>query len=775
MLKKGLILSLTLAIAASALSKSVKLKSDGSNIDKVIKEMTVEEKAMLVVGIGNDGVTGANFIGNSKRIVPGAAGSTRAIPRLGIPGVVLADGPAGLRIDPTREGVEQTFYCTHFPIGTLLSSTWNIPLMQEVGNAIGNEAREYGCDVLLAPALNIQRHPLCGRNFEYYSEDPLLSGKMAAAYINGIQKNGVGTSIKHFAVNNQETNRQKNNAVVSDRALREIYLKGFEIALKESTPMTLMSSYNLINGIPASENKALLTTVLRDEWGYPGMVMTDWNGGVDAVAQMIAGNDMLQPGKQAQIDSIVQGIKSGAIPQETIDRNVRRVLEMIVSTPRFKGFKASNTPDLKANAKVTRQSAVEGMVLLRNENNALPMSGADKKVAVFGRTSYDFIAGGTGSGNVNRAYTVSLLEGMKNAGLSISAPLADFYNNYLEECKKIDAKKVKTRIEKFIGDPLPEEPALDSLLIKREAADCDIALITLGRLSGECLDRESADFNLSDNERKMLLDVCNAFHDQGKKVIVILNIGGVIETASWKNLPDAILCAWQGGQEGGNSVADILTGKISPSGKLPMTFPMKHTDHLSTLNFPVDLVDRDLFLLARNIFGSNILDENIKDYGETKYDEGIFVGYRYFDTYGKKVSYPFGYGLSYTQFQLSDPRLKIDGDSIEVSVDVVNTGKMPGKEVVQLYVATPDYGLEKAAKELKAFSKTPLLNPNEKVTLSMKTDKYSLAHFDESTNSWKLPEGTYQFMVGTSINDIKHSLSGNLEGNEYPVIAKFSN
>lgn len=766
---------LGLATATAAFAKPAKLKPDGSNIDKVIQEMTIEEKAMLLVGTGMDGLsTGADFIGVAEKLVPGAAGTSRAIPRLGIPAVVLADGPAGVRISPTREGVEQTFYCTHFPIGTLLSSTWNTSLIEEVGSAIGDEALEYGCDVLLGPALNIHRHPLCGRNFEYYSEDPLLSGKIAAAYINGVQSKGVGTSIKHFAVNNQETNRLANNAVVSDRALREIYLKGFEIAIKESNPMTVMSSYNLINGTMASENKSLLTTVLREEWKYPGMVMTDWGGGLDAAAQMIAGNDMLQPGKQKQIDRIIEGAKSGEIPAEVIDRNVRRVLEMVVACPRFKGYKASNTPDLKGHAEVTRQSAVEGMVLLKNENNALPMTDAVRKVAVFGCTSYDFIAGGTGSGNVNRAYTVSLLDGLTGAGLSISTPIADFYKNYLAECKRLREAKPTSFLEKFLGDPMPEEALLDSAMLKNEARACDIAVITLGRLSGECLDRTSADFNISGNERRMISDVCAAFHAEGKKVVVILNIGGVIETATWKNEPDAILCAWQGGQEGGNSVADILTGKVNPSGKLPMTFPMKHTDHLSSLNFPIDLVDRDLFLIKNNIFGTEILESDIKDIGETEYEEDIFVGYRYFDTYGKKISYPFGYGLSYTQFQLSNPQINIAGEEITLTVDVTNIGKVAGKEVVQLYVASPDCGIDRPAKELKAFAKTPLLNPNETATLSLTTDKYSISHFDETANQWYLPEGLYKFMIGTSISDIKLSLQRNLEKAAYPVIADFS-
>lgn len=575
--------------------------------------------------------------------------------------MVLADGPAGLRINPTREGDTATYYCTHFPIGTLLASTWNQELVESVGKAIGNEVLEYGADVLLAPALNIHRNPLCGRNFEYYSEDPLVSGKIAAAYVRGVQSNGMGTSIKHFAVNNQETNRMSNDAQVSPRALREIYLKGFEIAVKEAEPWTVMSSYNYVNGTYTSESKDLQTTLLRDEWGFKGMVMIDWFGGSDVVAQMNAGNDMLQPGLQKQYDSLIVAAKSGVLDDAVLSRNVKRILEMIMKTPRFKGYKYSNKPDLKVHAAVTRQSATEGMVLLKNDNNALPLASTVKNIALFGCTSYDFVAGGTGSGNVNRAYTVSLLEGLSNAGYTVDDNLKSVYEKYLVAEKERLAKEKKGP---FMPDKRLDEMSLTPAMVNEQVGKSDMALITIGRTSGEFLDRNVADFNLSQAETQMVQTVTRAFHAAGKKVIVVLNIGGVIETASWKNLSDAILCAWQAGQEGGNSVADVLKGNASPSGKLTMTFPLSFADAASSKNFPVDMN------ASIDLVNKGERKHDVKNVDYTNYEEDIYVGYRYFDSFGKNVSYPFGYGLSYTAFEYTNPAIMSENGTYTVTVNV---------------------------------------------------------------------------------------------------------
>ena len=740
-MRKTITILAALACAASLFAQP-QLNKD--NVEEVLGAMTLQEKAALCVG-GSRMVNIDGIPTGSANLVPGAAGTTRAIPRLGIPATVLADGPAGLRISPTREGSSKTFYCTGFPVGTLLASSWDLALVESVTEAMGNEVLEYGVDVLLAPGMNIHRNPLCGRNFEYFSEDPLLSGKMAAAYVNGIQKNGVGTSIKHYAANNQETNRNMNDAKVSVRALREIYLKNFEIAVKESDPWTVMSSYNQLNGEFTQQSHDLLTKVLREDWGYKGIVMTDWGNKEGTVKAVQAQNDLMEPGAQSEIERIIAAVKDGSLSEADLDRNVRNILNYIVRTPRFQGYKYSDAPDLKAHAAVARSAAAESMVLLRNEG-ALPLSGSEK-VAMYGVSSIDFVAGGTGSGNVNKAYVVNMKQGLENAGFKLDKDLMDYYESYIKYNSANNKLNGGNSNRPLLGSAKLAEIPVGSAAIKRQAKNNDVAVITIGRNAGEGADRKMMDdFELTAVERELIQNVSSAFHLEGKKVVVVLNIGGVIETNSWKDMVDAILLPWSPGQEGANAVADVLTGKANPSGKLPMTFPVNFTDHPSSANFPYD------YTRPQNNSFFRGPAQPVKDVDYTDYEEGIYVGYRHFTTSGTKVSYPFGYGLSYTDFAYSKPVVKAGTDGFTATVTVTNTGSVAGKEVVELYVSAPAGGMDKPKLELKAFAKTRELQPGESQTLTLSVDNYSLASFNEANSSWETAAGSYKVFFSKNVD-----------------------
>ena len=756
-MKKILLTFAALSLAISALAQP-QLRED--NVEEVLNAMTLQEKATLLVGGARAAMVNGVTSGVSAS-VPGAAGNTRPIERLGIPSTVLADGPAGLRIQPSRKGTDQTFYCTGFPVGTLLASSWDVDLVKSMTRAMGNEVLEYGVDVLLAPGMNIHRNPLCGRNFEYFSEDPLLSGKMAAAYVKGIQSNGVGTSIKHYAANNQETNRNEDDAVISQRALREIYLKNFEIAVKEAQPWTVMSSYNKLNGDYTQQSEGLLTTVLRDEWGFTGIVMTDWGNKAGTVKSAKAGNDLMEPGNQNEIDRIVAGVQDGTISQEELDRNVRNMLNYIVRTPRFKGYQFSNKPDLKAHAALARRVAGESVVLLRNEA-ALPLKGTEK-VALYGVSSVDFVAGGTGSGDVNKAYVVNMVEGMQNAGFTLDKSLVDYYYAY-KAYDKAQKGLNNSGFSWFFSRKL-SEVAIPADAIAAESKANDVAVVVLGRNAGEGADRKMMDdFELTAVERELLQNVSTSFHARGKKVIVVLNVGGVIETNSWKNLVDAIVLPWSPGQEGANAVADVLIGKVNPSGKLPMTFPVNFMDHPSSANFPYNYQQG-----ASRAFSWGPRQPQ-KDVDYTNYEEGIWVGYRHFVTRGVEVSYPFGFGLSYTTFAYSKPTVKAVDDGFQASITVTNTGSVAGKEVVELYVSAPAGGLDKPARELKAFAKTRELKPGESQTLTLKVSAYELASFNEAASAWEAAAGNYKVQFGASVDDIRSTAAFTLKkAQSWPV------
>jgi beta-glucosidase len=722
-------------------------QSTSARVEDLLSQMTIEEKIHLLKG---SGLASAMGQGEPGKGIPGAVGTIVPTPRLGIPTVYLSDGPAGLRIEPTREGEDRTYYATAFPIGTLLASTWNQELVGQVGDAMGNEALEYGIDVILGPGANIHRHPLCGRNFEYFSEDPVLTGMIGAAMVNGIEANGVGTSVKHFVANSQETNRNFNDAIVSDRAMREIYLKGFELIVRNSQPWTIMSSYNLVNGTYTSESRELLTDILRDEWGFEGLVMSDWFGGQDAVAQINAGNDLLEPGTKKQWNALLDGFEDETLKMESIDTSVGRILKLIIESKKMSNYSYGNNPDLEAHAKVTRQSAAEGMVLLKNEG-VLPMDNS-LNVALLGVTSFEFIAGGTGSGDVNEAYTISLEKGLQNVGADINLPSKNAYYTHREGNLEQFAKP-EGMAAMFNPYNPPQIPYTEDQIAKIVASS-DIGIFTIGRNSGEGGDRiEKGDFLLTDLEQDLITGFSRAYHNDGKKFVVVMNIGGVIETSSWKDRADAILLAWQGGQEGGNSVADILYGKVNPSGKLPMTFPINLNDHASNANFPLEgkpISMMDMF----NGDADKPEEEKIKNDDYTNYEEGIYVGYRHFDKAGLDVSYPFGYGLSYSTFSFSEMMARVENDTVKISVTVTNTGEIDGKEVVQIYVSKSDPQVDRPMRELEAFSKTPYLEPGEKVIINLQFPVMEIAYWDEGQSKWVVEQGPYQLHAGTSSRDI---------------------
>jgi beta-glucosidase len=718
-------------------------------INQIIDKLSIEEKVYFVIGTGMNipsisqkSNAPESVIGSTQDKVPGAAGTSYINKQFNFPAVVFADGPAGIRINPKRDDFpNQTFYATAFPTATSLSSSWNLDMINQVGAAFGREGKDYGVDFLLAPALNIHRNPLGGRNFEYYSEDPVLSGKITAAFVKGVQSEGIGATIKHFVANNSETNRTSLNTVVSERALREIYLKGFKIAIDGSNPWALMSSYNKINGVYASENEDLLTKLLRDEWHYEGFVMTDWFGGRDAVAQMMAGNDLLMPGTDKQSSSILNALKSGTLSERVLDRNIAKILKQYFKTFSFNNYKPTNKPDLESNKMIAKNAATEGMVLLKN-NEVLPIN-KSTKVALFGVTSYETIAGGTGSGDVNKAYMTSVFDGIKNADLNFDNNMTSNYEAYIKDEKaKIPPKKMF-----FEKDILVPEKSWTKEELNAIASNNEVAIFTLGRTSGEFQDRVlEGDFNLTQDEFTLIKNISEAFHSKNKKFIIILNIGGVIESQSWKLFADAILLAWQPGQEAGNAIVDIIWGKVNPSGKLPVTFPKALSDIPSTENFPGKVVDVNAPKPNSPLMG--IPSEEI-------YEEGIYVGYRFFDTFNVDVSYPFGFGLSYTTFEYSNLNIVQDGDDITVSCSVKNTGNTDGKEVVQLYVKSALGTIEKPDKELKGFAKTKLLKTGESQNIIIKTNVSDLGYYDTNLHSWKLDAGLYNFSIASSSKNIE--------------------
>ena len=752
------------------------LKLTRENIPEIVSAMTTEEKVDLVVGCG------AGW-GNPDAKFPGTAGWTRAVPRLGIPSIYFADGPQGVNMAQAREYDTADYSCTFFLSGSTLATSWDVDAAQAIGQAIGQELKERGLDVILGPGMNLHRNVLCGRNQEYFSEDPLLSGKMAAAWIRGAQSNGIATSLKHFAVNNQETNRKENDSRVSQRALRELYLKGFEIAVKEGNPWTVMGSYNYVNGVHACENEWLLTDVLRDEWGWQGVVMSDWDGVVRQADAVSAGCDLIEPGTEADRTALLAALEDGSLSMENLDRNVRNILELVVKCPSFSGYDYSNDIDRKEHQELLRRVAAESMVLLKNEGNVLPLKPGS--VGLYGVSSYDLIPANMGVNGVNNGvYHVSLVQGLREAGFTVCPSALREYTDYIAAEKEKIASAYPSVYKQFFRYPRPEEiipgaskPMSSSVAMGAMTVDLGLkqtavsnrqslmeqaeaneaAIITLSRSTGEAFDRAASEFALTPSEKTLIDSLSSAFHAFGKPVVVLLNVPAPIETVSWRDKVDAILLVGQPGERAGESIADALTGTVAPSGRLADSWPVHYGDAPADKNFPSE-VGQDLksLITPRATREGRELVRNI-DY--TDYEEGIYVGYRYFTTAMTDVAYPFGYGLSYTFFNYEKPSVEVSVDGFVARVTVRNTGSQTGREVLQLYVSAPSGGLDKPARELKGFAKTRLLAPGESEMVEIPVSLQDLASWNEKKACWETARGAYHFCFGLSADKMQTDCS----------------
>lgn len=743
-----------------------KTQQNGKNPDKVIAALTTDEKIALTVGIGDgktpppgvpvyDPKSGISIeenttAGSAPLFTPAVDGCVWGIPRLGIKSTVMG-GVTIACVDP-KDSAREVRY-TAFPAETALAATWNTHLIEKVGEAIGNEVLESNVDIMLEPGLNIQRNSMCGRNFEYFSEDPLLSGKIAAAYVRGVQSQGVGAAIKHFAANNQETDRRIYDAIISQRALREIYLRGFEIAVKESHPWSIMTSYNKLNGFYTAENPELLKSIVREEWGFDGVFMTDWDGLGSAVAKIRGGCNLLMSGSNGEREELKTALKNKTLDEGVLEKSVGYVLKFKLKTPRSKGYQPSLKFDKVAHGSLAKEAASEAIVLLKNSNSTLPFNDNIKRVALFSKGSYFFVASGSGSGESKPVHAVTVNEGIKNAGYQVVKFLEDTYSNFVDTIFRNNRNVTDYFKRRII--PFHSELNISRSTIARQVADSDIALITIGRSGGE--GHDNGHIPLDKVESDLIHDVCELYHGAGKKVVVILNVGGAFETAGWSDLPDAILHVWQTGEQGGNAVADVLKGTINPSGKLPVSFAVKYEDEPSSPNFK----------------GENGPKKDIAD--PVLYNEGIYVGYRYYDSFNVPTAYEFGYGLSYTTFEYTGIKLSTRSfnGKIRVAVTVKNSGNQAGKEVVQLYLSAPASGIEKPVQELRGFAKTELLRPGESQLLSFELDARSLASFWSGKSEWFADKGDYEVRVGSSSRDIRLKSSFNLPENM--VVEKVNN
>jgi len=663
-----------------------------SDLENLVQQMTLEEKASLCTG--------------------DTAWTTQAVPRLGVPSMLVTDGPHGVR--KTKEtGVMggETAPATCFPTATSLASSWDVNLLREMGQALAAECSALGVGVVLGPGNNMKRTPLCGRNFEYFSEDPYLGGEMAAALIEGIQSQGVGTSLKHYAANNQEYQRFSINAEVDERTLREIYLAGFEKAVKQARPWTVMCAYNKLNGTFCSEHRPLLVDILKEEWGFEGLVVSDWGAVHDRVAALKGGLDLEMPGpKPERVQAVIDAVRSGDLDEALLDESVRRILRIVFqSAERDKGAPF----DEQAHHALARRIAAEGMVLLKNDG-ILPLKKGLKRIAVIGRAAKTAHFQGGGSSHVNPTQVASPFD---------------------------ELQQQAGEAELFYAEGYPEDDNLRQDLIDQAveaAGQAEAALLYLALPAY----KESEGYDRTDLElTTQQVALIKAVTQAQPNTVVILNNGSVVTMGAWIDGPAAVLEAWLMGQAGGGAIADVLFGKVNPSGKLAETFPLKLADTPAYLNYP----------------GSS---------GQVRYGEGLYIGYRYYDAKEMPVQFPFGYGLSYTSFAYANPVVSSstfrDVEGLVVSVDVTNTGPVAGKEVVQVYVRDHHSGLPRPPKELKGFAKVEL-QPGETKTIRIALDFRAFAYYHTDYGRWITEDGQFDILFGASAADIRCQVTVTLE------------
>ena len=654
-----------------------------TQLDDLVKQMTLEEKAAMCTGA--------------------TAWTTTAVKRLGIPEMFVSDGPHGIRRVGNVDSIgSKSLPATCFPTASSLACTWDKDLMYELGRALAEESIALNVDVVLGPGVNMKRTPLCGRNFEYFSEDPCLAGEMAASLINGIQSKGVGTSLKHYAANNQEFERFSMDVKVDERTLREIYLPAFETAVKKGKPWSVMCAYNKLNGVYGSENHYLLVDILKDEWKFEGFVVSDWGAVHDRVAALKGGLDLEMPGpKDLRVQAVVKAVRGGEMDEAVLNDAVRRILGIVYKAAKTPKGGTFNADDHHA---LARKFAAEGMVLLKN-NGVLPLK-SRKNIAVIGLAAKEAHFQGGGSSHINPTM--------------VDVPF--------DELKKLAGDARLSYAQGYPADDSDQPALIEEAVNLARAADVALLFLALpGYKESEGYDR--GDLDLTAQQVRLIKAVTSTQPD----TVVILNNGSAVVMGEWIHGAAAVLEAWMMGQAGGGAIADILFGKVNPSGKLAETFPVKLTDTPAFLNYP----------------GDN---------GEVSYGEGVFIGYRYYDKKNVPVQFPFGFGCSYTTFTYSSPRLSTsnlkDTESLVVSVDVTNSGTVAGKEIVQVYVSDVLSKLARPIKELKGFAKVEL-KPGETKTVSVSLDFRSFAYYHPGYRQWITEDGAFDILIGASAEDIR--------------------